>query len=388
MPAALLAGLLCLSLAGCGGDDGSSASDDTDMPVAFAIIGQPDFTGYQANRGAPTSALGLAQPQGGAATNGEKLYVADYGNNRILGWNAIPDSVDAAPDFVLGQNAFTANLPGTSTTSLALPASVTIAGDRLIVCDSGNNRVLIWNTLPAANVAADVVIGQPDFVSNEPATTASGLSYPVDATIAGNRLFVADQGNHRVLVWNGVPSTPATPASIVLGQPDFVTAEAGDEEEGLENPSAIWSDGFRLLVSDSGNHRVMFWSQIPRVSYAPASFVLGQADFARSASGASSQQMFTPYGLTSDGTRIYVADSNNNRVLKFDSFPIASGQSATDVFGQDTFSRRTANDDDQDGTSDDNPSARTLSAPTGVFLFSGVLYITDRNNHRLLMFPD
>lgn len=380
--------MIGLSATACGGDSGSDSSDASEgMAEAYAVIGQASYATNQANRGGPTSALGVAQPQGGAATNGEKFYLADYGNNRILGWNSIPDGGDAPPDFVIGQPSFTSNLPGTSATSLALPAAVTIAGNRLIVADSGNNRVLIWNSLPVGNVPADIVVGQPDFNSNEPATTVAGLSYPVDALMAGNRLFVVDQGNHRVLVWTSVPASSGQAANLVLGQPDFLTAEAGDEEEGLENPSAVWSDGFRLLISDSGNNRVMFWAQIPRVSYAAASYVLGQTDFARSSSGTASQQMFTPYGLASDGTRVYVADSNNNRVLKFDSFPIASGQAAADVVGQNSFSRRTANDDDQDGVADDTPSARTLSSPTGVLLFSGVLYVTDRNNHRLLMFP-
>jgi hypothetical protein len=92
--------------------------------------------------------------------------------------------------------------------------------------------------------------------------------------------------------------------------------------------------------------------------------------------------------VTSDGTRIYIADAQNNRVMKFDSFPIADGVSAADVYGQDEWSARTPNDDDQDGTSDDTPSARTLSSPTGVTYFNGVLYVTDRSNHRVLFFPD
>jgi hypothetical protein len=48
---------------------------------------------------------------------------------------------------------------------------------------------------------------------------------------------------------------------------------------------------------------------------------------------------------------------------------------------------RAPNDDNQDGTADATPSARTLSSPTGVAWWSGVLYVSDRSNHRILLFP-
>lgn len=384
-----------LMLGACsGGDD---EEDDIDMPIAFSLVGQADFTTGVANRGATTSALGLAQPLGGVATDGAKFYVADYSNNRVLGWNSIPASPATAPDFVIGQDSYTANTAGTAANALALPAGVFIAGSKLIVADSGNNRVLIWNTLPTANTPADVVLGQSDFVSDDPTTSATGLSFPLAAAVGNNKLFVVDQNNNRVLIWNTVPTESGTAADLVLGQSNFTDNDTGDEENGLNNPAALWTDGFRLLVADSGNNRVMYWSAIPRVSNADATYVIGQTDFARTTEGVGQASLRTPYGIASDGTRIYIADAGNNRVLKFDAFPIASGADASDIYGQDSYSARTANDDDQDGTNDadddsdndtDPTSERTLNSPTGVTNYSGVLYVSDRNNHRVMFFPD
>ena len=101
--------------------------------------------------------------------------------------------------------------------------------------------------------------------------------------------------------------------------------------------------------------------------------------------------------MASDGTRIYIADASNNRVVKLSSFPIAHGSTYSAVYGQDSdsFSARAANDTDQDGangtTNDDGsintaPDRNTLSTPTGVSVANGVLYVTDRNNHRVLEF--
>src|ERR1043166_8416915 len=92
------------TLPGCGGNDKSSTVDTSNMPVAFEVIGQPDFISKNANRGTTTNALGVAQPLGGIATDGQHFYVADYGNNRILGWNEIPSGPTVQPDFVIGQS--------------------------------------------------------------------------------------------------------------------------------------------------------------------------------------------------------------------------------------------------------------------------------------------
>ena len=41
--------------------------------------------------------------------------------------------------------------------------------DKVYVVDQGNNRVLIWNSLPRdTGQPADVVIGQKDFTSRSP----------------------------------------------------------------------------------------------------------------------------------------------------------------------------------------------------------------------------
>ena len=380
--------LLTLGLSACGG--GGSDDDDIDMPIAFTVLGQADFAGYTSNRGSSVNALGFAQQFGGIATNGSKFYVADYSNHRILGWNSVPSSSTTAPDFVIGQSDFTSSSSGTSSTELALPSNVSITDTHLVVADSGNNRVLIWNTLPSANTAPDVVLGQSSFTTAESGTSASAMNTPVSAIIANKRLFVADQFNNRVLIWNTLPTVSGTAADVVLGQPAFGDdyVAAGSEEEGLNNPAGVWTDGIRLLVADSGNNRVMYWSSVPRTSGTDATFVIGQTDFSRTSAGVGQAALRAPYGVTSDGTAIYVADANNNRVLKFGSFPIANGTSASEVYGQNTYSSNTPNDDDQDGEADDTPSDRTLSQPTGVTVYNGVLYVTDTSNHRVLYFAD
>lgn len=380
---------LLLTVSACSDDDGSQ-SESVKLTSAFSVLGQSTYTNASPNRGGAVGAGTLAQPLGNVATDGTRLFVADTANNRVLAYTPVSTTDGAAAQFVLGQADATSNVGGTARDRLALPASAFIGGGKLVVADSGNNRVLIWNTLPDSfGDLPDVVVGQVDFNTSTSGVSATQLAFPTSAIIANGRLLIADQNNNRVLVWNAVPTANGAAADFVLGQADFTTRLADDEADEMNRPASLWSDGFRLLVADSGNNRVLYWSLFPQDNGADADYVIGQSAFSRSTGGTSAASLRAPFGVTADGTRIYVADSGNNRVLAFDSFPIASGMAASKVFGQgvDRFTAAVANDDNQDGVVDDTPSARTLSGVSGAFVYSGVLYVSDRNNNRLMMFP-
>jgi len=384
---AALAALAALALLTSACSDNGGSDDEDERPVAFAVLGQSGFDAAFPNRGEGPGADTLAQPLGNVAVAGDLMFIPDTANSRVLGYNTIPDANGAPADFALGQPDFATTTPGTSATKFALPVGVFVGEGKLVVADSGNNRVLIWNSIPASATAPDVVVGQADFVSSTAGTSDAALSFPTSAMIANGRLIVVDQNNNRVLIWSSVPGVNGAAASIVIGQQDFTTRDADDEADELNRPASAWSDGFQLLVADSGNHRVLYWVQLPQQSGDDADYVLGQTGFSRSTAGSSEATMRTPFGVSSDGARIYVADSGNHRVLAFDQFPIANGASADEVFGQETMTEVTANDDDQDGDVDDTPTSRTLSGPTGAYVYSGVLHVTDRSNNRVLLFP-
>ncbi|MDP3295174.1 MAG: hypothetical protein Q8M37_10635 [Nevskia sp.] len=117
----LLTLLLSAALAACGG--GGSSSDDLDLIGATNVIGQADYISGSANRATSVSALGLAQPLGGIATDGTNFFIADYGNHRVLGYASVPGPTTPAL-FVLGQDSTTGNLPGTGPTGLYIAYGV------------------------------------------------------------------------------------------------------------------------------------------------------------------------------------------------------------------------------------------------------------------------
>src|SRR5271163_3860743 len=82
------------------------------------------------------------------------------------------------------------------------------------------------STLGAGDTLADRVLGQTDFIHNAANTSKSNSLFSPSATAIDSRghLYIADAGNHRVLGWRSVASLAnATPADLLIGQPDFAS---------------------------------------------------------------------------------------------------------------------------------------------------------------------
>ena len=99
------------------------------------------------------------------------------------------------------------------------PRGVWTDGERLVVCDSGNHRVLVWHSMPDRDGApADVVLGQPGFDVEGPAAGGRGpergLHLPAGVGMVGGRLVVADGWHHRLVVWDSLPESSRRAASV------------------------------------------------------------------------------------------------------------------------------------------------------------------------------
>jgi hypothetical protein len=177
----------------------------------------------------------------------------------------------------------------------------------------------------------------------------------------------------------------------------------------MDEPTDVYTDGNILVVSDTANNRVLYWSNVPtnaidQQDQIPQA-VLGQTQFGQDTSGSGAQHLFGPTGVSADNHNIYVADQQNNRVLLFPlegTVPI--GEAATGVYGQQDFTHVAYNDDDQNNIpgdqqnnqTNDNPTQNTLYGPEGVATYivdSGSaagttqVFIVDSNNNRVLQFP-
>jgi len=308
------------------------------------VIGQPDLNTFN-----PGVQNGLNTPTA-VATDGTHLAVADTNNNRVLIWMNIPTVNNAPPDVVVGQPDFKTTLPATSQKGLRGPEGVWFFNGKLIIADTQNGRVLIYNSIPTSNGApADIVLGEPDF-NTRPSPdlmltnvkpTASTMISPVTATTAGNMLFVTDLALNRVLIFNTFPTSNNAPADVVVGQPDMsslapnnsnanspLCAVSYKDADGnnvypqrcaatLSFPRFALSDGTRLFIADGGNDRVLVFNGIPTANGASADVVLGQPDVFQITDSNGAGSLRAPTALAWDGANLYVADPFSRRVLVF-----------------------------------------------------------------------
>ena len=281
---------------------------------ADVVVGQPDFTTSEAG----TSAAKMFQPAA-VATDGTRLLIAEWGNNRVLIYNQIPAQNGVAADVVIGQQSFTSSDFGTSASRLRRPNGVATDGTRLFVSDTLNNRVLIYNQIPTQNGAsASVVLGQSSFDTFQRHPAAVNTMYdPMSATTDGQRLIVTDFGNNRVLIYNQIPTQNGAPADVVVGQDNFSGSDPGNSATRLNFPRYAYSDGTRLIIVDSGNNRILIYNQIPAQNGAAADIVLGQENLNGLLESCAAGNFAVPFMAAGDGDILYVSDSFNRRILGF-----------------------------------------------------------------------
>ena len=247
----------------------------------------------------------------------------------------------------------------------------------------------------AANPFASDTVG-PNWVDGQEFNGPAGIA--VDNSVSPPILYVADSGNSRVLGFRYATQLVAgSVADIVIGQNDLFQNQAqnpanGGRQVGLNGPSGLAVDSAgNLYVADSGNNRILRFPQ-PFVSANANQFpnlVIGQRSFATSTAnlsgiGASTLSLngagrtglaFDPNG------NLWVADSGNNRVLRFPAAALASGvnfPAADTVIGQGSFTTSKA--------STSRSSLSALAGPNGIAVDSGGnLYVGDQA-YRVLVF--
>jgi uncharacterized protein (TIGR03437 family) len=189
---------------------------------ADIVLGQPDFSSglcnITNNPNAPTAQT-LCYPAGIVVDANGDLYVADSGNSRILRFPspfAHQGTLQQA-DLVLGQHQFNFSITDPTSSTMSAPYGLAIAGTNgLLASDLAHNRVLYFpftanGTFVAGTdngKAATKVFGQPDFSTVTSGTDANQLKSPLGiSTDNESRLYVADAGNNRVLIFDHIFST-------------------------------------------------------------------------------------------------------------------------------------------------------------------------------------
>lgn len=375
-------------------------------------MGVPGFSG---DGGPGTQAL-INDPAGVAVDASGNLYVADRGNDRIrrvagpatagstvttvatglhapAGVAADPavagrivvveqgeGTASTGPRVALVQGGVVTRIAGSgaggfsdgsaASAQFLLPQAVAVVGTDLVVSDTFNSRLRrVWNYAGGAPVVATVAgTDQPGF-DGDGVATAQRLSSPWGiAATSGGDLVVGDVRNGRVRT---VTLSAVTPALTTVAGPGRVDASATATAAQIGGPRAVavTADGLTSYVADTEN------CVVRKLNGGTATVVAGIPGAGGPTCGFGSAPSSTlgttvalsrPGGLALDGVGgLYIADSDNNRVLKL---TLGTGN-VVQVAGA------------ADGTADSGCSTAKLNRPSGLVVIGSDLYVADTGQH-------
>jgi hypothetical protein len=154
------------------------------------------------------------------------------------------------------------------------------------------------------------------------------LNHPSGLATDGRCLLVADRWNNRVLLWKEAPAAN-TPPHIVLGQKDFDTNDPGTALDQLNWPGNVaLGEGGRLAVADTNNDRVLLWNSMPERNGQAADVELRLESY--SAPG-DQQRPGWPWGVWTDGSRLAVVATHGGAILVWEEWPALDNQPPSTV---------------------------------------------------------
>ena len=252
------------------------------------------------------------------------------------------------------------------------PLGTTTDGTNLYVVDScgttGSNdiRKVVLATGVVTTLAGSAVAGSADGTG-----LAATFNCPQDITTDGNALYVADGNNmiRKIAPASGTLANMTSANAVVTTLAGSTVAGAADgtgTAASFNSPAGITTDGTKLYVGDSFNNKIR---QIVIATGVVSSLtgVANTAGAVGAADGAGTAASFNyPGGITTDGTNLYVGDFYNNKIRQI---VIATGvvSSLTGV----------ANTAGAAGATDGTAAAASFNGPYGITTDGTNLYVVD-----------
>ena len=276
--------------------------------------------------------------------------VAEFDAQEVLDRKPLPYTFQRADDTALG--------------ALSFPGKVLAdgAGGRLFIADSNHNRIVITSL----DGAVQQVIGSGEEALLDGGFTGCAFNHPQGVALDGGTLYVADTENHAIRKIDLAAGTVETIAG---------TGEQGHTREGrrpgrnteISSPYDLLHHGGIIYIAMAGIHQLwslslddgMIGPFAGNGREAITDGLLGTAELAQ------------PSGITTDGVRLFFADSETSSVRSADIDP--AGRVRT-IVGLDLFVF---------GDADGSDHHVRLQHPMGIAHYDGVLYITDTYNHKI-----
>jgi sugar lactone lactonase YvrE len=282
---------------------------------------------------------------------------------------------------------------------LGIALDLSVSPPIVYIADAGNNRVLGYQyaTQLKAGSFADLILGQIDRFSNLTSSQngrTSSMNQPSGLAVDGNGiLYVADTGNNRILRYTrpfSQPSGSTILPDMVIGQTSLAGRTANAGGIGASTLSLSTSTTYRsglaidsagnLWVADTGNNRVLRYpaAVLAKGQNGPAAdTVVGQVDFVstvRAGSRTSTTNLALPQGLAFDPEGRLLVTDAESRVVVYPT-SLGTNAVASRILGFDTTQ----------GSSSTTQIA--VNTPLGVAGTAEGVIVADSFNNRVLVFP-
>jgi len=279
----------------------------------------------------------------GITTDGTNLYVTDFTSGKIRQ--------------VVISTGVVSTLAGSG---FSQPWAITTDGTNLYVADSGNNliRKIVISTGVVTTLAG--AGGTGACVDNDNGSLAK-FSKPQGITTDGTNLYVADRSCQlirKIVISTGAVTTLA--GSGIKGDDDNETGTLAK----FDGPAGITTDGNNLYVTQVGDGKHSIRKIV--ISTGVVTTLAGGSVGTTDATGTAAK-FSSPYGITTDGTNLYVMDYGNNRIRMI----VIDNASVSTLAGSDS------------GPAVDNTTGALakFNSPFAITTDGTYLYVPDSYNH-------
>lgn len=248
-------------------------------------------------------------------------------------------------------------------TLLRFPAKLHVAAERLFVADTAHNRIVVANL----DGVIQGFVGEGGVGAHDGPAAHASFHDPHGMAVAGERLFVADTGNHLLRAVDLQSREVSTVAGTGTKGKGLAPRGARDAlSVSLRSPWALLAVGRQLLVAMAGSHQIWLYDS-ERGAISPWAGS-GNEDHV---DGKLSEAAFAqPSGLARAGRFVMIADSEVSSVRALD---LEEGLVKT-IVGRGLFDFG-----DRDGA----PGDVLLQHPMDVAVGDNVLYVADSYNNKV-----
>lgn len=246
------------------------------------------------------------------AVIGDYIYVTDMNNNSIRSVNISTGELTT----IAGAPSYTGATDDSGDNSrFSTPGGITIEGSTLYVADTFNHTIRKIDAETGAVITIAGRAGVPG--TTDSSESAAVFNSPTDVIADGNGefIYIVDTDNHVIRSMNIATGEVRTFA----GYPGiYGTADGIGTTARLNSPRRGVRIGDKLYIADTGNHaiRVIDLLTTEVTTLAGEKGVAGSIDTSESTAGVA--RFNSPGDIATDGAFLYVADTGNHVIRKIE----------------------------------------------------------------------